>query len=135
MSISAPAATRSLSGTACSMISPRHCRRRGFDRRTRSLSPIRQSARFTSTACAPRLVVCDLDLMQTLDPREVRSGTSEVIKYGAVCSAALFEQLERGDLEKLQALDPAALTDIVAQCVALKARVVEQDEFDKKGIR
>jgi 3-dehydroquinate synthase len=83
----------------------------------------------------PRLVVCDLALLQTLDAREVRSGASEVIKYGAVCSAALFEQLERGDLEKLLALDPAVLTDIVAQCVTLKARVVEQDEFDKKGIR
>ena len=83
----------------------------------------------------PRLVVCDLALLRTLDPREVRSGASEVIKYGAVCSAALFEQLEGGDLEKLLALDPAVLTDIVAQCVALKARVVEQDEFDKKGIR
>ncbi len=83
----------------------------------------------------PRLVVCDLALLRTLDPREVRSGASEVIKYGAVCSASLFEQLECGDLEKLLALDPAATTDIVAQCVALKARVVEQDEFDKKGIR
>ena len=83
----------------------------------------------------PRLVVCDLDLLGTLDPRELRSGTSEVIKYGGVCSASLFEQLERGDLEKLLALDPAVLTDIVAQCVTLKARVVEQDEFDKKGIR
>lgn len=83
----------------------------------------------------PRLVVCDLDLLQSLDPREIRSGTSEIIKYGAVCSARLFEQLERGDLEKLIALDATVLTDIVAQCVALKARVVEQDEFDKKGIR
>ena len=83
----------------------------------------------------PRLVVCDLALLRTLDPREVRSGASEVIKYGAVCSAALFEQLEGGDLEKLIALDPAVLTDIVAQCVALKARVVERDEFDKKGVR
>jgi 3-dehydroquinate synthase len=83
----------------------------------------------------PRLVVCDLDLLRTLDPREVRSGTSEVIKYGAVCSAGLFEQLERGDLEKLIALDGPTLSDIVAQCVTLKARVVEQDEFDKRGIR
>ena len=83
----------------------------------------------------PRLVVCDLALLRTLDPREIRSGVSEVIKYGAVCSAALFEQLEGGDLEKLLALDPAVLTDIVAQCVVLKARVVERDEFDKKGIR
>ena len=83
----------------------------------------------------PRLVVCDLALLRSLDPREIRSGASEVIKYGAVCSAALFEQLERGDLEKLLALEDAVLADIVGQCVALKARVVEQDEFDKKGIR
>jgi 3-dehydroquinate synthase len=83
----------------------------------------------------PSLVVCDLSTLDTLSARELRSGTAEVIKYGAVCSASLFEQLERGDLEKLLARDPPVLADIVTQCVALKARVVEQDEFDKKGIR
>ncbi len=83
----------------------------------------------------PRLVVCDLALLRSLGARELRSGAAEVIKYGGVCSAPFFEQLERGDLEKLLALEPATLTNIVAQCVTLKARVVEQDEFDKKGIR
>jgi 3-dehydroquinate synthase len=83
----------------------------------------------------PRLVVCDLATLGTLSPREIRSGAAEVIKYGAVCSASLFEQLEKGDLERLLNLDPSALLNIVAQCVALKARVVEQDEFDKQGIR
>ena len=83
----------------------------------------------------PRLVVCDLALLRTLDAREVRSGASEIIKYGAVCSGALFQQLEDGALEHLLALKPDVLTDIVAHCVRLKARVVEQDEFDKKGIR
>ncbi|MES2570145.1 MAG: hypothetical protein V4710_08825, partial [Verrucomicrobiota bacterium] len=81
----------------------------------------------------PRLVVCDLELLNTLSPRELRSGTSEVIKYGVVCCGTLFEELEReGGLEKLLALDPAALTATVTQCVALKAGVVAQDEFDKK---
>ena len=83
----------------------------------------------------PRIVVCDLDALRTLGPREVRSGMAEVIKYGAVCSRSLFEQLESGALEKMLALDPATLTDIVAQCVRLKADVVEQDELDKLGIR
>ncbi len=83
----------------------------------------------------PRLVLCDLAFLRTLDQREVRSGTAEVIKYGAVCSAPLFEQLERGDLEKVLKLDAVALTDVVAQCCRLKAHVVEQDEFDQKGIR
>ncbi len=86
----------------------------------------------------PRLVVCDLGLLRTLSDRELRSGISEVIKYGAVCSRALFEQLE-GDgarnLDRLLAREPAALIDIAAQCVRLKAAVVAQDEFDKKGIR
>jgi 3-dehydroquinate synthase len=83
----------------------------------------------------PRLVVCDLETLATLPARELRSGMAEVIKYGAVCSAGLFEQLERGDLEKTLALDPPALAEVVAQCVRLKAAVVERDEFDKKGIR
>ncbi len=83
----------------------------------------------------PRLVVCDLAALATLSDREMRSGMAEVIKYGAVCSRSLFEQLERGDLEKVLARDEATLVDIVAQCVALKAAVVEQDEFDKLGIR
>ncbi len=83
----------------------------------------------------PRLVFCDLKTLDTLPAREVRSGVAEVIKYGAVCSAALFTQLEGGDLEKLLGRDAGTLTDIVAQCVRLKAEVVEQDEFDKKGIR
>ena len=87
----------------------------------------------------PRLVVCDLSTLATLSGRELRSGMAEVVKYGGVCSGALFEQLEgnhgRGALENMLALDPPTLTDIVAQCVRLKAGVVAQDEFDKKGIR
>ncbi len=83
----------------------------------------------------PRLVLCDLDALRTLGPREIRSGMAEVIKYGAVCSAELFAELEAGALEKLIALDAPTLTDIVARCVRLKADVVEQDELDKLGIR
>ena len=83
----------------------------------------------------PRLVVCDLAALRSLSAREIRSGMAEVIKYGAVCSAGLFEQLERGDLEKLLALDTGTLVDVVAQCVRLKAAVVENDELDRLGIR
>jgi 3-dehydroquinate synthase len=83
----------------------------------------------------PRIVVCDLDALRTLGPREIRSGMAEVIKYGAVCSAELFGSLEQGALEKLIALDAPTLTDIVARCVRLKADVVEQDELDRLGIR
>ena len=83
----------------------------------------------------PRLVFCDLSALRTLPPRELRSGTAEVIKYGAVCSRSLFEDLEAGALEQLLALEPGPLEDIVSRCIRLKADVVEQDELDKLGIR
>jgi len=83
----------------------------------------------------PRLVFCDLAMLTTLSDRELRSGMAEVIKYGVVCSRSLFEQLEAGDLEKMLQRDTDVLADVVAQCVQLKADVVQQDEFDKLGIR
>lgn len=83
----------------------------------------------------PRLVLCDLQTLQTLSNRELRSGLAEVIKYGAVCSRMLFEQLEAGGIERLLLRDSTTLTEIVSRCVRLKADVVEKDEFDKLGIR
>jgi 3-dehydroquinate synthase len=83
----------------------------------------------------PRLVLCDLATLNTLSERELRSGTAEMIKYGAVCSGALFEDLEGGLLDRLLAREPVALVDVVTRCVGLKAAVVAQDEFDKLGIR
>jgi len=83
----------------------------------------------------PRLVFCDLAALRTLSPRELRSGTAEVIKYGVVCDASLFEALQGDSLEKLLALDADTLVEVVARCVQLKANVVQKDELDKLGIR
>jgi 3-dehydroquinate synthase len=87
------------------------------------------------TFAQPKLVVCDLATLHSLPRRELRSGTAEVIKYGAVCCASLFDNLEAGALERLLALEPDTLVDVVTQCVRLKAAVVEQDELDRLGIR
>ena len=48
----------------------------------------------------PKLVLCDLDTLQTLPEREFRAGLAEVIKYGIIYDAKLFAQLER-DLPKM----------------------------------
>ncbi len=83
----------------------------------------------------PSLVLCDLALLRSLPAREWRSGAAEIIKYGAVCSSGLFEELEAGALDRLLAGQPETLAQIVAQCCRLKAAVVEQDEFDRRGLR
>lgn len=77
----------------------------------------------------PKLVLCDLEAFDTLPEREFRAGLAEVIKYGIIRDAGLFEQLER-ELPKVLARDPALLADIVARCCEIKADVVSQDETE-----
>lgn len=86
------------------------------------------------TIYQPKLVLADLALLKTLDPREVRSGVAEVIKCAAVSSTSLFKILERR-MNDLLSLDGTLLVDIVGRCLGLKVVVVEADEFDNRGKR
>ena len=81
----------------------------------------------------PKLVLCDLDTLDTLPTREGRAGLAEVIKYGIIYDAKLFRRLER-ELPKLLAHDPATLTAVIARCCQIKAEVVGQDEKEA-GLR
>ncbi len=75
----------------------------------------------------PRQVVIDLDTLDTLPARELRAGFAEVVKYGAILSAALFAGIER-DLDRLLARDHDVLRPVIHECCALKAMVVGRDE-------
>jgi 3-dehydroquinate synthase len=81
----------------------------------------------------PRLVLCDLDTFESLPEREFRAGLAEVIKYGIIYDAALFERLER-ELPDILQRRPKALAEIVARCCEIKADVVGQDETET-GLR
>ena len=81
----------------------------------------------------PRLVLCDLDTLRTLPIREYRAGLAEVIKYGIIYDAELFERLER-DLPRLLKRDSTTLTEVIARCCEIKAEVVGQDETET-GLR
>ena len=81
----------------------------------------------------PRLVLCDLDTLKTLPPRELRAGLAEVIKYGIIYDAQFFTRLER-DLPRLLKLDRECLVEVVARCCEIKAEVVSQDERES-GLR
>jgi len=81
----------------------------------------------------PRLVLCDLDTLETLSEREFRAGLAEVIKYGIIYDSRLFAQLER-DMPKLLKREPKTLAAVVARCCEIKAKVVGRDETDN-GLR
>jgi 3-dehydroquinate synthase len=82
----------------------------------------------------PRLVWVDVDVLGTLPARQRAAGMVEAVKHGAILDRGLFERFERGDLERALDLDPAVLVPLLTRAVAVKARVVEQDEREA-GIR
>ena len=75
----------------------------------------------------PQLVVCDLDVLQTLPARELSAGLAEVIKYGPIADMRFFEWIEL-NLDRLMARDPAALAHAIKRSCEIKAVVVSQDE-------
>jgi 3-dehydroquinate synthase len=82
----------------------------------------------------PLGVFIDTSLLVTLLDREYRAGLAEVIKYGVILDADFFAYLE-SHREDINRRDPAVLLPIVARCCRLKADVVEQDEFERTGLR
>jgi 3-dehydroquinate synthase len=81
----------------------------------------------------PKLVLCDLDTLNTLPRREYRAGLAEVIKYGIIYDADLFAQLE-SELPALLERNPDVLQSVIARCCEIKAEVVGQDETEA-GLR
>lgn len=81
----------------------------------------------------PKLVIVDPNMLRTLPHREFRSGLYEVIKYGAIADPTLFKFLEQHMREVLRR-DPASLDFIISRSIAIKARVVNQDERES-GLR
>lgn len=82
----------------------------------------------------PAAVIADTATLSTLPPRELRAGLAEVIKYGLVCDAALFEWLE-GHLDELLAARPEALAHVVRRSCEIKATIVARDEREERGDR
>lgn len=75
----------------------------------------------------PRVVLADMDTLQTLPGRELSAGLAEVIKYGLICDAPFFNWLET-NMPQLLERDPRALAYAVDRCCRDKAAVVAEDE-------
>jgi 3-dehydroquinate synthase len=75
----------------------------------------------------PRGVFIATKFLATLPAREFAAGMAEVIKYGLLGDAGLFEQLEHSPLT----LASAELPAVIRRCCAIKARIVEADERER----
>jgi len=75
----------------------------------------------------PAAVFSDVRCLSTLPDVEFFNGMAEVIKYAFILDESLLSLLE----ERAQSLllrESDVLNEVIARCIGLKARVVEQDE-------
>lgn len=78
----------------------------------------------------PLFVFSDCNVLETLEPAELRCGLGEVIKYGFIRSKELFEYIEE-HLDEALAGKPDVLFELVKASAAIKADVVSQDETEQ----
>src|SRR6056300_82351 len=81
----------------------------------------------------PQAVVIDLNVLKTLDKRQISAGLAEVIKYGLIWDKSFFEYLEQ-NIDNLKQLEFEHLEHVIYRSCEIKARVVSEDEKES-GIR
>jgi 3-dehydroquinate synthase len=78
---------------------------------------------------APLLVAADPRTLATLPDRELRAGLAEAVKHALVANAAHLDWIQSHASEILQR-NAEALTELIRTSVAIKARIVAEDERD-----
>lgn len=81
----------------------------------------------------PRFVCIDTETLKTLPERELKAGIAEVIKYGIIEDAELFDFL-KSNRQKILSQDHDALKHIIHTSCRIKADVVSKDERES-GLR
>ena len=81
----------------------------------------------------PELIIVDPAFLITLPERVYLEGWAEIVKYGMILDADLFEMLE-GNTSLMHARYATLLTKVITRCIQLKMDVVQRDERDE-GLR
>jgi len=78
----------------------------------------------------PKLVLIDVEVLETLPEREFKSGLAEVIKHGLIMDSELFDYIEN-NLSRILSLEMSSIEQIVSRSCKDKATIVEQDEREQ----
>lgn len=74
----------------------------------------------------PSAVICDLDYLHTLPPRQLRAGLAEVIKCGFIADHKILQLLAGHRPDTLMRF-PATMEEIISRAINVKSGVVSQD--------
>ena len=82
----------------------------------------------------PLMVLADPQALTTLGKRELAEGWAEAIKHGFIMDADLVTVFEEHTKE-LMDVEPEISTEVIRRSMAIKARVVSEDERETRGVR
>jgi 3-dehydroquinate synthase len=82
----------------------------------------------------PVEVIAEIDFLHTLPGREWANGLSEILKYGAIRDAGIFDDAAFFLNDENPVQNSAALAALILKCAKIKADIVEEDEFEA-GVR
>src|SRR5262249_41245564 len=94
----------------------------------------RQGKNLIGTFHQPSLVLADVSVLSTLNPREFRAGYAEVVKYGLLGDAAFFAWLEQNWAEVFSG-QGGKRRHAVETSARAKVKIVDEDERETSGTR
>lgn len=80
------------------------------------------------TFTPPSAIYLDVDFLETLDERDVRSGVGEILKVHAINGPDSFNEIA-ADYDRLFAI-PAVMQRYIRRALEIKQTYIEKDEFD-----
>ncbi|MCB1225438.1 MAG: 3-dehydroquinate synthase [Verrucomicrobiales bacterium] len=78
----------------------------------------------------PAAVLADTDSLKTLGRREWNEGFAEIIKHACIRDAAMFPGIDAVAAGRME-----HLPELIRRNIAIKARIVEADEHETRGLR
>lgn len=81
----------------------------------------------------PKFVYINSNFLKTLETNHIKNGMGEVIKYAIAFSSKFFDNLNSLLNNSIFTLND--FNGIIYKCCKLKAKIVEEDEKEQKGVR
>ena len=81
----------------------------------------------------PKFVYINSNFIETLSLEHIKNGMAEVIKYAITFSAEFFNELDA--ILNKSVINKKDFDKIIYECCKFKAKVVEEDEKERKGVR
>ena len=78
----------------------------------------------------PEFVLCDPEVLKTLDRKEISNGLAEIIKHALIADAEMFKYLEKNNTRILN-LEKDVLRKLVIRSVEIKSEIVNRDEKEQ----